>query len=140
MITIDKTYPVGSIYMSMNNIDLGILFGGTQEQLTDRFLVGVGGSYEINTTGGAISHNHFNGSYYAAVYIEGIGNTSLQLYYASRLNESYTSTYRTSVNSVNHEQLMQKNAQTVGVSVYRNSGSTSILPPYLAAYMQKRIG
>lgn len=55
---LDKIYPVGSIYMSVNNTSPASLFGGTWEALQDRFLIGAGSSYEVNATGGASSHTH----------------------------------------------------------------------------------
>ena len=41
-------YPVGSIYMNVNNINPAILFGGTWEQIKGRFLLGAG-RVEANT-------------------------------------------------------------------------------------------
>lgn len=52
----DKIYPVGSIYMSMNNVSPASFFGGTWEQLTDRFLIGAGSSYSAGSTGGEATH------------------------------------------------------------------------------------
>lgn len=46
-------YPIGSIYMSVNSTSPAALFGGTWEQLKDRFLLGAGDSYAPGTTGGA---------------------------------------------------------------------------------------
>ncbi|MCI6268510.1 MAG: hypothetical protein MR637_07795 [Clostridiales bacterium] len=46
-------YPVGSIYMSLETVSPAGLFGGTWEQLKDRFLLGAGGSYTAGQTGGA---------------------------------------------------------------------------------------
>ena len=46
-------YPVGSIYMSLNSTSPATLFGGTWTQLKDRFLIGAGNSYTVNSTGGA---------------------------------------------------------------------------------------
>ena len=37
---LEKAYPVGSIYMSMNNTSPGVLFGGTWKRISERFLVG----------------------------------------------------------------------------------------------------
>lgn len=52
----DKIYPVGSIYMSVNSTSPATLFGGTWTQLKDRFLVGAGNSYAVNSTGGEATH------------------------------------------------------------------------------------
>ena len=49
-------YPVGSIYMSTNNTSPATLFGGTWEQLKDRFLLGAGDTYTAGNTGGAATH------------------------------------------------------------------------------------
>ena len=38
----DKIYPIGSIYISANSTNPHDLFGGTWEQLKDRFLLGCG--------------------------------------------------------------------------------------------------
>lgn len=46
---LDKTYPVGSIYMSVNSTEPSTLFGGTWERLKGRFLIGAGTNTEINT-------------------------------------------------------------------------------------------
>lgn len=51
----DIIYPVGSIYMSVNEVSPSILFGGTWEKITNKFLLGAGGSYSLNSTGGATS-------------------------------------------------------------------------------------
>lgn len=49
-------YPVGSIYMSVNSTDPGTLFGGTWEQLKDRFLLAAGTTYTAGATGGEATH------------------------------------------------------------------------------------
>lgn len=52
-ITLDDVYPVGSIYTSVNSTNPATLFGGTWEQLQNRFLLGAGSSYTNGATGGA---------------------------------------------------------------------------------------
>lgn len=49
-------YPVGSIYMSVNDTNPHNLFGGTWEQIQDRFLLGAGNSYKAGSTGGETTH------------------------------------------------------------------------------------
>lgn len=55
---LNMIYPVGSIYMSVNNVSPATFIGGTWTALTDRVLIGAGSSYTVNATGGATSHTH----------------------------------------------------------------------------------
>ena len=68
--SITDIYPIGSIYMSVNNTDPGTLFAGTTwEQIQDRFLLGAGSTYSAGSTGGSATvtltineipaHNHW---------------------------------------------------------------------------------
>ena len=50
---LDRIYPIGSIYMSINSTSPATLFGGTWEQLQNRFLLGAGSSYSNGATGGS---------------------------------------------------------------------------------------
>ena len=59
-ITFDTIYPIGSIYISINNVNPSTLFGGTWEQIKDTFLLSAGDTYAGSTTGGSatMSHTH----------------------------------------------------------------------------------
>ena len=48
----DKIYPVGSIYMTVNNVDPGDLFGGTWEQIQGKFLLGASSGHAAGSSGG----------------------------------------------------------------------------------------
>lgn len=50
---VDIIYPVGSIYMSANNVNPATLIGGTWQAISGRFLLAAGGNYSLGTTGGA---------------------------------------------------------------------------------------
>ena len=52
----DKINPEGSIYMSANTISPATLFGGTWEQIHDRFLLSSSDSYPLGGIGGEVSH------------------------------------------------------------------------------------
>ena len=95
-VDIGTIYPIGSIYMSVNNTDPSTLFTGTTwEQLKDRFLLGAGDTYSAGSTGGEASHtltveempahSHqyakpvqtwTNGGDYSSCYIDGNANTN----------------------------------------------------------------
>lgn len=49
-------YPIGSIYLSVNNTSPASLFGGTWEKIQDRFLLASGSSYSLGATGGEKEH------------------------------------------------------------------------------------
>lgn len=55
-------YPVGAIYLSTNNTSPATLFGGTWEQIKDKFILAAGTTYGAGTTGGSatinLSHSH----------------------------------------------------------------------------------
>lgn len=43
-------YPIGAIYLSVDNTNLGELFGGEWEQIKDRFLLACENAYTNGTT------------------------------------------------------------------------------------------
>lgn len=58
LLNFDDVYPVGSIYMSVNNVNPTTLFGGTWEQIAGgRCLIGANSDYALGATGGEATHN-----------------------------------------------------------------------------------
>ena len=50
---VDLIYPVGSIYISTNNTNPSLLFGGNWQQIKDKFLLSCGDTYNNGATGGS---------------------------------------------------------------------------------------
>ena len=59
---LDKIYPVGAVYISVNDVNPSTLFGGTWERIEQgRFLVSAGTNYSLGSTGGSGTHSHSTG-------------------------------------------------------------------------------
>lgn len=125
-------YPIGSIYMSVNNTNPSVLFGGTWEQVKDRFLLCAGDTYACGATGGAATHVHALSNGYAKF------NPSASVAY------TYSKVVTTSSWADNTRQTVSAKAtsfdttNTRGVQLGGNSNSASSLPPYIAVYVWKR--
>lgn len=127
-------YPVGSIYMSVNNINPTNFFGGTWEQIKDKFLLACSDTYKVNSTGGNTttnsttltidqipSHSHKTQTYKSEVEAKGYGLSSGGGFTNRVIVYQNTSTWTT-------------NATGGG------KGHThTYMPPYLAVYVWKRI-
>jgi len=147
----DLIYPVGSIYMSVNNTNPKFLFGGEWSALTDRFLIGAGSSYAVNATGGSTAlaaHTHSipalsgtaasNGGHTHTYYLPpGWGfktGTSTKNTVTDETASGLTLGFATSSNGA-HTHSVSTNASTSGST---GSGNAGNMPPYLAVYMWKR--
>ena len=78
---LNTIYPVGSIYMSVNSTNPGSLFGGTWQQLQDRFLLGAGSDYSVGATGGSatMAHTHTLSHTHSVTAAGTVGNTTLNV-------------------------------------------------------------
>ena len=146
---LDKTYPVGSIYLSIKNTNPGTLFGGTWSAWgTGRVPIGIStGDSSFNTvekTGGAktinISHSHTVSSH---KHLMTLGLADNYLYFRSDVP------WGRAVNSAKRGAWTLPSQSTAPTSQdYTNnaspgtnsqlSSSQSILPPYITCYMWKR--
>lgn len=116
----NRIYPIGSIYTSVNSINPHELFGGTWEQIKDKFLLSAGDTYSAGSTGGEATHtltinelpehNH-------AIYIDepGTGGKWGPTGSVQQSTSKFTSTGNAGVNQPHNN-----------------------MPPYLAVYMWKR--
>ena len=112
-------YPVGAIYLSVNDINPGTLFGGTWERIEDTFLLACGSAYAIGSTGGEATHtltvgempSHNHGISYQNVTVASGGTYTNELAGSENFNTNET-----------------------GESQPHNN-----MPPYLAINVWKRI-
>lgn len=136
---IDRIYPVGSIYMSVNDTNPHDLFGGTWKQLKDKFLLGAGDSYTAGTTGGEVthkltmdeipSHNHVERM---PVYGESDWGEVTATDYSAALP---TSAMFSPGNKTRYTDVASFGTQT---SYEGKSAAHNNMPPYLAVYMWQR--
>lgn len=152
-LTIDSIYPVGSIYMSINLINPNTLFGGTWEQIKDRFLLSAGDIYGVGSVGGESAHtlteieipwhyHSYSGNTNASGSHVHTGN-SLETYSTSSsnskdfvrpINNSYSYANIQIMNSAGeHSHSYSGNTSGTG-----GSGAHNNMPPYLTVYMWKR--
>jgi len=130
-LSISDIYPVGSIYISVNNTNPSILFGGTWEQIKDTFLLSAGDTYTAGNTGGEATHTLTTNEmpiHRHTLYARGIddGNSTVSLAYNSK-STSATSYYKAITN-----------ASGIGMQTTGNGQAHNNMPPYIVVYMWKR--
>ncbi len=129
---LNYVYPVGSIYMSVSNTNPNAVFGGTWEQIKDKFILSCGDTYANGATGGAATHVH------------GLSNGYAKFNPSANVAYTYAKVVTTSSWADNTRQLVSNKAtsfdttNTRGVQLGGNSNSASTLPPYIAVYVWKR--
>ena len=133
---VDYIYPVGSIYMSVNDTEPSNLFGGAWERIKDRFLLSCGDIYEANSVGGEAEH--ILQSEEMPSHSHGIVS-----------GENYLLASTGSVDRTTVAQGTEKtNILTSADGVIRATQNTyasgsgkahNNMPPYMAVYMWKRI-
>ena len=115
-------YPVGSIYMSVNNINPAEFFGGTWEQIKDKFLLACSDTYKNGSFGGSVSH---------VIKQENLpARTTMALHYAGGLL-SYSQWTGGQVGSGFYNSCLND----FGLA---SDKPISHMPPYLAVYVWKR--
>ena len=116
-----SAFPVGAIYMSINDTNPASFLGGTWERIKDRFLLSAGDSYDAGSEGGSadavvVSHEH------------GIATR----YYATTGGSDVTGAIIGQISQ--GDRYWEDSISTEG-----ESGIGKNMPPYLAVYMWKRI-
>lgn len=134
---LDKIWPVGSVYISVNSTDPSSLFGGKWEQLKDRFLLGCG-TKANGVTGGEENHTlaeaelpAIDGSFRVPV----VGSHSVygvrgHAYGTSWSDGKTTNEYSSGSGAVMNWGYGYK---------FGNGQSHNNMPPYLTVYMWKRV-
>ena len=134
-------YPVGSIYLSVNNINPTNFFGGVWEQIKDKFLLACGDNHANGSTGGEETHtlttdeipshqhkhNPNDSTAVGVTFKTGTGNRSYRI--GSNSSGQYVFS---ALSSDSLEFATTATAKIGGGDAHNN------MPPYLAVYMWKR--
>lgn len=154
---LDIVYPVGSIYMSVNDINPANLFGGTWEQIKDRFLLAKGDTYATNgATGGEASHtlnidempihthiqnshNHTQNSHShklpnSAIVYDSSYSASIPNGTAKKYGTNTNAQLSTGGTTATNKEATATNQNTGGGQAHNN------MPPYLVVNIWKRTG
>jgi microcystin-dependent protein len=130
---LDVVYPVGSIYMSVTSTNPSSLFGGTWEQLKDRFLLGAGDTYSNGATGGEATHT------LTIQEMPSHNHTGLYQYSAGPFKWGNGSTSGLSVDYENANKAGSPiSTGATGGDANDNTVAHNNMPPYLVVYMWKR--
>ena len=142
---LNLTYPVGSIYMSVNSTSPATLFGGTWQEITGRFLLAHDSSHPAASTGGEYQHTLIQDE----IPDYHIGNIPVPVAANHwKWNNMGIVAYNLG-NASNDKPGVYNNGSltTTGgvqysyqISSYGGEKSHNNTPPYLSVYMWKRTG
>ncbi|MBO5062909.1 MAG: hypothetical protein J6C08_00140 [Campylobacter sp.] len=124
---LDIFYPIGSIYQSIEYFNPAERMGGEWEQLTDRFLLGAGDTFQAGTTGGEVNHTLTTSEIpsHAHSFVVNIQHSDG----ATTTGEALTSGLQVGGKS-------RYTGSTYGAG---GGGAHNNMPPYLVVYMWQRV-
>lgn len=120
-------YPVGSIYMSTKSTSPASLFGGTWQQIKDRFLIAAGSTYKAGGTGGEATHTLRVDEMPSHSHDVSMTTRSMPIEHALPKYNLGTASFDGYTATLNYEATF-----TGGGSAHNN------MPPYLSVYTWKR--
>lgn len=126
-----QLYPVGSIYLSVNDTNPSTFIGGTWERIKDRFLLAAGDSYAAGSTGGEAQHT---------LIVQELPRGDVINYRPSK-SIRVSALKSSTLNVSNSEYVFGSNYD---LSVAEGAGHTlyglphNNMPPYIAVYMWVR--
>lgn len=151
---LEKVYPIGSIYITVSNINPSNTIGGVWERIKDRFLLSAGDTYSAGATGGSadavlLKHTH-----------NIIDNSTQQNFFNAKIGVGGASvaagggwvlSTEQGTNGYYHREseLIEKSTNRIIATnplpssvdgTIADSGAGRNMPPYLAVYMWKRVG
>ena len=127
------SYPVGSIYMSVNSTSPASMFGGTWEQIKDKFLLSAGNNYSSGSTGGEATHTLTTNEMPAHNHQLRCSTTDYWSGAPHVLTKSAAS------GNADGEILQGPDIWWSGVGATGGGQAHNNMPPYLAVYCWKRI-
>ena len=132
-LNVDDVYPVGAVYISFNSTSPASLFGGTWEQIQDKFLLASGITYQAGATGGNATHSHTLGNGYAKQDLRGESGYG----YAK---EKTVEAYLPNKKCETADQYVDFSDWTVtgAIELGGSTDNASNMPPYLTVYIWKR--
>ena len=133
-VTLASVYPVGSIYMSVSSTSPATLFGGTWEQIQDRFLLAAGTSYAAGAEGGEASHALTSSEMPSHSHSLGANVPACQSAFGGESGGSLSGSAQKYVKYSSSASLDNKTATgSAGSGSAHNN-----MPPYLAVYVWRR--
>lgn len=132
---VERDHPVGSLYISNDPTSPAELFGGTWEQIKDRFILAAGDTYAAGSTGGSVNHNHSIGDLFASLYYMG-DYADYHFSGNAKWSPNYKNIFPGGTSETETSGITHYNGVTVYGSPTKEAGN---LPPYIAAYVWKRI-
>lgn len=156
-------YPIGSIYLSVSNLDPSLIFGGTWERIKGKFLLGADdNTYKLGNTGGEATHkltlneipSHAHSfttsqSGYHEHQVALNGDSSFNIFYKLNWGSSNTG-YCITGSNTNGQSIANSYASIAkGNGSHAHTGTTdnnggnnshNNMPPYIVIYMWKRVG
>lgn len=132
---LNKIYPIGSIYLSVNEVSPASIFGGTWEKIQDKFLL-ASGSYALGSEGGSTSHNHSLNNGFAKIGYTWTYERNDTLYVKMKSGVSFVPDCQTS-NDTGYDQGGLDMGS--GTELGGTTDTTSTLPPYLVVNIWKRV-
>lgn len=155
---LDTIYPIGSIYMSINDINPKVYYGGEWERIEDKFLLACGTKHPNGSTGGEEKHTLTKDEMPSHTHTQNNHNHDFgpdSTYkvprthndnwgYSSPMNITHTSGSNYWVYSTSNRDGIAEISNTASTTATnQNAGGGQAhnnMPPFLAVYMWVRTG
>ena len=122
----------GAVLFSFNpDFSPAARYGGSWEKVTDRFLVGAGGSYALGSTGGSAMHTHDLDGLAQILNTE----TNIFVYTYKQSTAPWISTAYFSVSGTGGKSVQP----SAGVKVSGNTNAAANEPPYIAVNIWRKV-
>lgn len=146
-VQLDKQYPVGAIYLSVNDTNPSELFGGEWTQIKDKFLLACGNNHPNGATGGServtltanqsglkahghgMAHTHQHHHSMTGNWSDGSGSGSAYTYSSGR---------KVTTRNTGDNATASSKSTTDNNTSSNASESHENMPPYLAVYVWVR--